>query len=342
MERRAFTLGLAAATALGALGSAPRQARAQTDMPTPWGAAGPFEIETLTGVWTDAARNREVPWLMRLPVAKAPPAPMVVYSHGLGGSREGGARLSARLASHGYAVAHLQHAGSDVAIWGGVRPQIDRIDRGALARQVADPRVSVARFADVPFAVGRIRAMAGEALAGRLDTTRMAMAGHSFGALTTQVAAGQIFPGGASLPVDAFSAFVAMSPSGDRAGNDRAAFARITRPFMCLTGTQDSFALNAAVTSAADRLRVYAALPKDTPAVQVVLTDGDHFVFDGRILTGAPRPGDARQQAIIDASVLAFLDAMLREVRAARAFLRDGLARAAGADARIDWRAVPA
>lgn len=342
MERRAFTLGLAAAAGFGAASGFAGRVRAQTAMPSPWGAAGPFGIETVSGVWTDAARNREVPWLMRLPVAGAPAAPVVVYSHGLGGSRDGGARLSAHLASHGYALVHLQHAGSDTSIWGGVRPRIDTVDRAALLRRVADPRVSLARFGDAPFAVEQIRTLARDAMAGRLDMGRMGMAGHSFGALSTQVAAGQVFPGGASMPVDAFSAFIAMSPSGDRGGNDLAAFAKVSRPFMCLTGTEDSFALNAAVTSAADRLRVYAALPKDTPAVQVVLKDGDHFVFDGRILTGPPRPGDARQQAIIDASVLAFLDAMLREDRAARGFLREGLATAVGPDARIDWRALPA
>lgn len=341
MQRRTFAFGLAAAASCAALAQ-PRRAHAQTAMPGPWGVAGPFTVETLTGVWTDGARSRAVPWLLRLPASPAPPAPVVVYSHGLGGSREGGARMSAHLASHGYAVVHIQHAGSDTGIWGGVRPQIDRVDRAALARSAGDPRVVIARFGDVPFAVQQIRAMARETLSGRLDTERMAMSGHSFGAITTQAAAGQLFPGGASMPADGFSAFIAMSPSGDRAGNDQAAFAKITKPFMCLTGTEDSFALNAAVTSAADRLRVYAALPKQVPAVQLVLAGGDHFVFDGRILTGGPRPGDARHQAIIDAGVHAFLDAMLREDPAARAFLRGGLAAAAGPDARVDWRAIPA
>jgi dienelactone hydrolase len=294
----------------------------------------------MTGVWTDRARDREVPWLIRLPHASAPTAPVVVFSHGLGGSREGGARLSQHLASHGYAVVHIQHPGSDISIWGGVRPNLQTTDRTELARRAGDPRVAMARFRDVPFAVSQIRAMARDALAGRLDSARMAMTGHSYGALTTQVAAGQIFAGGASMPVDDFSAFVAMSPSGDRNGNDQTAFAQVNKPFMCLTGTEDSFALNAAVTSAADRLRVYAALPPRVPAVQVVLTGGDHFVFDGRILTGGPRPMDARHQAIIDASILAFLDGHLRDDRTARAFLREGLAPACGPDARIDWRAV--
>ncbi len=355
MKRRTFALGLAASAAMTALASRPRQAGAQArdqapdsdgithlPMPAPWGADGPHGVETVTGVWTDRARDRAVPWLIRLPVTAAPAAPVVVFSHGLGGSRDGGARMSNRLASHGYAVVHIQHPGSDIAIWGGVRPQIDTIDRAELARRAGDPRVAMARFRDVPFAVSQIRAMARDALAGRLDVERMAMSGHSYGAVTTQVAAGQVFAGGASLPVDAFSAFVAMSPSGDRGGNDQAAFARVNRPFMCLTGTEDSFALNAAVGSAADRLRVYAALPPRIPAVQVVLTGGDHFVFDGRVLTGGPRPGDARHQAIIDASVLAFLDGHLRNDAAARAFLREGLAAAAGPDARIDWRSVGA
>lgn len=341
MERRSFALGLAAAAGFGAI-SAPGRILAQTAMPPPWGAPGPFAYDTFTGVWTDSARDRQVPWLMRLPKDPAPAAPVVVYSHGLGGSREGGARISAHLASHGYAVVHLQHAGSDTAIWGGVRPQLETVDRAALLRRAADPRVVISRFGDVPFALTQIRAMAREALSDRLDLARMAMAGHSFGAVSTQAAAGQIFARGGAMPAEGFSAFVAMSPSGDAAGNDQAAFAKVNKPFMCLTGTDDSFGINPSVNGAADRLRVYAALPKALPAMQVVLTGGDHFVFDGRALTGGPRPGDARHQAIIDASVLAFLNAMLREDRPARAFLRTGLAAAAGPDAKIDWRAIPA
>ena len=47
------------------------------------------------------------------PVDLSEPAPAVIVSHGLGGSREGYAYLGRHLASHGYVVVHVTHLGSD-------------------------------------------------------------------------------------------------------------------------------------------------------------------------------------------------------------------------------------
>ena len=45
------------------------------------------------------------------------PAPVVLFSHGLGGSRAGSAFLGEHWAARGYLAVFLQHPGSDESVW---------------------------------------------------------------------------------------------------------------------------------------------------------------------------------------------------------------------------------
>ncbi|MCU0951492.1 MAG: hypothetical protein MUC68_10615 [Burkholderiaceae bacterium] len=69
--------------------------------------------------WTDAARGRAVPVRLYLPLTGDGPRPLVLFSHGLGGSRRGYSYLGSHFARHGVASLHVQHVGSDRALWGG-------------------------------------------------------------------------------------------------------------------------------------------------------------------------------------------------------------------------------
>src|SRR6218665_3828498 len=74
-------------------------------------------VTTLTGEWKDTARGgRTIPWRAYLPVKSDKPVPVVIVSHGLGGSRDGMGYLGEALASHGVATIHIQHAGSDESV----------------------------------------------------------------------------------------------------------------------------------------------------------------------------------------------------------------------------------
>jgi predicted dienelactone hydrolase len=65
--------------------------------------------------WVDAARSRAVPVRLYWPHAATPGAkvPLVLFSHGIGGSRRGYSYLGQHWATHGYASLHVQHVGSD-------------------------------------------------------------------------------------------------------------------------------------------------------------------------------------------------------------------------------------
>lgn len=342
MARGGLAFVAVATTLMGmAFAQAPETApAAAAEPPAVYAERGPHQVAALSGIWRDTGRNRDVAYFIRHPAQIAAPLPIVIFSHGLGGTERGAVYYSEHLASHGFAVVHVRHPGSDAAIWGGVRPTPGTVDTAALRRVVSDPRVSVDRFRDIPFTVAALRALNGAdtPLKGKFDLDRIGMSGHSFGALTTQAAAGMVFPSGASMPAQGIKAFLAMSPSGARDGDDRAAFVRIARPFMFMTGTEDSFGVAGDSPAAVLRSRKRPFDVIVTPPTYFVnLTGGDHFVFSGRQEMGESRPSDARHHAIVRAGALAFFRAYLVDDAAARAWLNDGgYAAFAGADAAIE------
>jgi predicted dienelactone hydrolase len=295
--------------------------------------AGPFAVAVELGSWSDAARaGREVPYQLYLPQSAPEPLPIVVWSHGAGGSRDGAEYLGRHLASHGYAVFHLQHAGSDAAV-------LRQHGREGMLREVARPAAAQARFEDVPFAVERIVAMNAEGpLAGRLDPERMGMSGHSYGAISTMVAAGQSSPeAGQRYAVPRFKGAFAMSPGSPRRGSAEEAFEDMLMPIFHLTGTADGSPLGDLEPSAREQpFRII----DDVDQYLLVLQDGVHMTFSGR---DAGYPKLARHHDLIRMAAVAFWDSRLRGDGAARAWLDDGgFAAELGADGRFERKTAVA
>lgn len=248
-----------------------------------WGAPTPgFQDET----WLDPARQRELPVRLRWPAGDGP-CGLVIHSHGLGGSRAGGAVWGEAWQAAGLAVLHLQHPGSDSGIWrSGLRG----------ARQAAGAEQYLARIADAHFVIDELlrRQAAGGAWA-RLRADAIGFSGHSFGARLTQAVAGERpSRAGRAAAVARIAdprprAFIAFSPGfNERDGLDDAAltarFGAIARPFLAITGTDDDAMLVGDASNAARRA-VYRGLPPGQKA-QLVLAGADHMTFGGG--TGAP------------------------------------------------------
>lgn len=258
---------------------------------TPWllphhaRAATAFVDET----WTDDARRREIPVRLRWPAGEGVCA-LVIHSHGLGGSRAGGAAWGEAWQAAGLAVLHLQHPGSDTAVWqqGGLRG----------ARQAASAEQYLARIADARFVLDRIeRLHAAGGAWGRVKLDAIGFSGHSFGARLTQALAGERAAGRwrakrtEGLAEPRLRAFIAFSPGfNERDGLDDSAlsqrFGAITRPFLAVTGTDDDSMLVGDASNAARRA-VYRGLPPGARA-QLVLDGADHATFGGG--TGVERP----------------------------------------------------
>jgi predicted dienelactone hydrolase len=249
--------------------------------------------------------------------------PTVLFSHGLGGSRAAGEVWGRHWASHGFVVIHLQHPGSDEALWRnrGATPVKEALLAGFT------PAAYIDRVVDVKFAVDEIerRRRNGDPVAVRIDADRLGISGHSFGARTTLAIAGERVPG---LPAtratgDArFKAGVALSPTapGAPAGWPER-FGAIRMPLLSITGTDDGDPFGKG--SPALRTEPWRHMPP--PHKYLLVLDGaDHYVFGGG---DAPRRRvsghDADIQRLTKAASLRFWQAWLEGDAHAQAWLAD-------------------
>ncbi|MBK6704979.1 MAG: hypothetical protein IPG56_15305 [Caulobacteraceae bacterium] len=189
---RNCVLAVALGAALPVAGCGTQRASAEA----PVVASAAQSVEVVYGEWRDPARDRVVPYKLYLPEARTP-APVIIFSHGLGGSREAAGYLLEHLAANGFAAVAIQHPGSDESLLHDAGDPSGRPARPRLGAGMSSA-AAVARFGDVRFAIDRLEAenQSGR-FAGRFDLSRLGMSGHSYGALTTLVAVGQRPAGGA-------------------------------------------------------------------------------------------------------------------------------------------------
>jgi predicted dienelactone hydrolase len=237
-------------------------------------AAGSVVDET----WRDHARQRDLPVRIRWPAA-AGELPLVLHSHGLGGSREGGDVWGRAWCDAGFVVVHLQHPGSDTEV---LRAGLPALRAAGNAEQL------IARAADVRFAldeIGRRRSAAASDAAGApawrdLRADAMGLAGHSLGAQTTQAVAGQRYPVPADLADPRPKAFIALSPSTQRSNMPvQDQFGGIRRPFLAITGSLDGDPFGA-YKGGDQRARIFEGLPPGERAL-LWLEGADHNTFAG-------------------------------------------------------------
>ena len=293
--------------------------------------------------WKDGARERTLPLRVRVPEGDAR-APLVIFSHGLGGSREGGKAWGEQWSANGYVVIHVQHPGSDESLWKGPgegAPK-QRMARGATPEQL------LGRVDDVRFVIDELTRLQGRsdtpAWAERVDLSRIAMTGHSFGARTTMALAGERYPGPIKSVADPrISAFIAFSPTVQgvkRSWPER--FGSMTRPFLSVTGTLDGDVMGTG-SSPKNRAAVFDA-QTSADKYRVVFVDADHSVFNGgsvreaawlNRVTGENHDSTSASTAKViqdktSLITLKYLDAYLKGDVAAKAWLTTEAAKALG------------
>jgi predicted dienelactone hydrolase len=265
---------------------------------------------------SDVQRSREIPLRLYLPHDSAA-APVVLFSHGLGGTREGSAYLGDHWALRGYVAVFLQHPGSDDSVWKG-KPISERMSAMKAAASLENFEL---RVQDVKVVLDQLKLWnddSGHELHGRLDLAHIGMSGHSFGAITTQYVSGQRPSIGPGFTDPRIQAAVIMSPSAPRRGDTKVAFAEVKIPWMVLTGTKDTSPISDA--DAASRLLVFPALPGGDK-YELVLFNAEHSAFTDRALPGDSEPRNPNHHRAILALTTAFWDAYLRNDPAAKAWL---------------------
>lgn len=265
----------------------------------------------------DATRNREIPLRIVLP-ADRKPAPVVLFSHGLGGSREGSAYLGEHWSARGYVTVYLQHPGSDTSVWQGEAVS----ERMGAMRSAASLKNFVERVGDVKAVLNQLERWSRSEqspLAGRLDLQHIGMSGHSFGAVTTEAVSGEKLPiTGTRWTDERIKAAVAFSPSVPKKGNASEAFGSVKIPWLLMTGTKDNAPIGQ--TDAASRRLVYPALPLGGK-YELVLDKAEHSAFTDRALPGDAEKRNPNHHRAILAVSTAFWDAYLKNEPEAKAWL---------------------
>ena len=243
--------------------------------------APPFD--TLDLDWADSSRQRPVPVRLYLPQAGgAPRVPVVVFSHGIGGSRRGYSWLGQHLARHGVASLHLQHVGSDRQLWtgGSVFNLVGRL------QDAAQDREAIARAQDLRFALDTL--LTGE-LAPRFDAERIVAAGHSYGANTTLLASGaRVEREGRTVELRddrVRAAIVISAPPFYGEPEPRKILQTVTVPSLHVTATEDIIRIPGYYSGADDRVAVFDAVGS-TRKWLAMYEGGSHSMFTDRSGTG--------------------------------------------------------
>ncbi|HEY6353929.1 MAG TPA: hypothetical protein VIY30_05525 [Burkholderiaceae bacterium] len=248
--------------------------------------------------WVDATRDRAVPVRLYWPAQMADGAavPLVVFSHGIGGSRLGYSYLGKHFASHGIASLHLQHVGSDRQLWFG-NPfwVVNRLWKAASEDE------AIQRVRDLRFALDEL--LDHSAYGERIDRTRIAAAGHSYGANTVMLAAGATLQrNGHSVefrdPRIRAALLLSAPPFYGEPALDRI-LGTLTLPTLHITATEDVIRVPGYYSAPDDRLAVFDAAGSRIKTL-AVFEGGSHNIFTDRAASGGvllnPRVKSATQE----------------------------------------------
>lgn len=289
------------------------------------GTDGPYQYEIIDDIVVkDSSRNRDIPLRIYYPKSDGLICPVILVSHGMGGSKTSGNWVGKFLATHGYVCVFMTHYGSDSSLLdlsAGLQENIKR-----LQKSLTDPKNIVNRPQDITKVLDWLEQTGKDlpALKGRLDLKNIGTTGHSFGAFTTLVVAGGYADAsrknfGKSFDDPRPKAFLAMSPPGSFPGADpRVTFKEITRPTMTMTGSNDVDPIIQPPRSAESRLDAYTYMPRGDKFALWIEGAYHHTFGDGR----AGQTIDPFARKITRIVTLAFFDAYVKGNDTALAFIK--------------------
>jgi predicted dienelactone hydrolase len=263
--------------------------------------AGPCEVTTL-----ETLRLGTVDVRVTCPKAEAK-LPVLVFSHGLYGSKDGYQPLALFWASHGYAVIQPTHPDS---LRHGFKPR----DEATRAWDERPKQISL-----VLDALATVEEKTGM----KLDRERIGVGGHSFGAHTSMLVGGAvIYPGRRSFRDPRVKCTLLISPQGVGGIFREDSWKDYPVPALVITGSEDRSPIND--TKPENRLDPFRLGPEGR--MHLAWIEGAHHGFGG--ISGArfagSGPRDDGQVWVVQQASLAFLDAFVKGDAEAAAWLAKG------------------
>ena len=234
-------------------------------------------------LWNPATK-RKIGIRIRLPEVKDKTG-LIIYSPGLGSGLNNGAPWCEAWCKAGFVVVTLSHPVTNDEIWDTAKQSLKANLRDALAFPQYGLRVT-----DCKFIIDAC--LADPDLGNFIDSERIGIAGHSYGALTVQSIAGQT-SSKTSLADPRIKAAIAFSPTAMSLAA-ATSMKSINMPFFCVMGNHDNYVT---FTNGMDSKRlgvelskrkyVYKGLPPGRRE-QLVLSNADHMSFAGENLSSTP------------------------------------------------------
>jgi predicted dienelactone hydrolase len=308
---------------------------------------GPYKVgEIKRIVLHDAQRNKDLSVHIYFPNA-AGIFPVIVFSHGAGGSGDCCGELPRHWAGYGYVVLLPTHAdsvtlrrenGEDIGFGKGMLEAVSSI--------VSDPGVLPNRVRDISFLLDSLDEIGRreQQLSGKMDRTRIGVSGHSLGSMTTQLVGGATFGlgsgSGRNFADGRVRAIEILSGGGRlRVGQNEHSWDNVRVPTLALTGSRDPGSVIAGPGFSGGQKQVYDFLPPgDKYSVHLEGANHMSFIGYGGSLQG-PLSDGSDQAAIfsyVQMSTQAFWDAYLKGDASAREWLVSGsLAAYSHGDAKV-------
>lgn len=239
------------------------------------------------------------------------PAPVIVFSHGLYGSKDGYQPLARFWAANGYVVIQPTHPDS-------LKEGFQPVHEATRAWDERPKQIShvIDSLATIEEKTGR-----------KLDRDRIGVGGHSFGAHTSMLIGGAIaYPGllakGQSFRDPRVKATLLISPQGATGIFAKDSWKDYAVPALVITGSLDNSPVND--TKPENRLDPFKLGPEGK--MSLVWIDGAHHGFGG--ISGSrfagSGPPDEGQVWVVQQASLAFFDAFVKGDEAAAKWLADG------------------
>ncbi|WP_258003841.1 alpha/beta hydrolase family protein [Fischerella thermalis] len=241
----------------------------------------------------DAQRNRQIPIKVSYPEGQQGSFPVIVFSHGAGASKDDYAPLTRFWASQGYICIQPTH-GDSIAL---NRQQGNSENlRESIRQMLGDAKGWKDRATDISFIISSLSELERQApqLKGKMNTQRIGVGGHSYGAYTAQLVGGATIdiPGGAkaqSFADHRVRAVLLLSPQGTgQQGLTRNSWAKINLPMMTMTGSKDRGAQGQGPDWKEEPFKYSPAGEK----YLVFIEGASHFSFSGRFADGGQARGE--------------------------------------------------
>jgi predicted dienelactone hydrolase len=286
--------------------------------------SGPLAVEEIPDiVLHDQKRNKDLHLRIFYP-KDAGPFPVIVFSHGAGGSQSCCEALTRHWASYGYVTIQPTHEDSAVQRRHSGEEDIRLLQ--AVREALKKPAFWESRPLDISFVLDSLPRLEERTpgLASKLDTGHIGVGGHSMGSYTAEAIAGALIDlpghGGTNFFDSRVKAVLCLSPQGPgQFGLTDHSFDKISLPYMGMTGSLDSLGPVASPTwhkTPFDRSQ-----PGDKYHVFIEGANHMSFITAETALRSRAPQGEAILGYTNSAS-LAFWDAYLKNEQSAKSYLQ--------------------